>query len=208
MPYRRTYRRKKLFKRKKYLKRNYLRRKKLMRPSKYFIHRTTKTYDPINVNAGGFVSNTLLFSQNQDQDQLNVGSLFDEYKIVNVKVKFVPQNTEASAMAGPLMGNIYSAIDYNSDVAVNLDDIQAYKTCKMTRGSRVHTRSFCPKPQTTLYNGLTSAYAPAINQWIPTQYANLPHYCLKYFFTSGTGAGISMVVVPIVQYTIIYRAPR
>lgn len=191
----------------------YTRPRKLGTSRYYKLVRTVNSYQA-TVNAGQTVAFKATFQATDVPDHSNLKQYFDEFKIVKVKYSLYPSSNVAQANGNSGiyrgMGMIATCIDYNDDAQPStMQEVLEYSTKKLTRSNRIHTRVFRPKAQRTIYNGLTSAYAPT-DAWIPTQYSEVPHYAIKGVLEGGPGDidTISYSVRVFTTYTIIYRAPR
>lgn len=187
--------------------RKYYRKK--AKPSNYFIARSKVTYDNISCPAGLFTSGDILFYLNQVQDSASLISLFDNYKILKVKVKFIPQVTESSVGAAGGLPTLYTAIDTNSaPTTPTKNTIMAYKNCRTGLFDRTYSRTFRPMIQEAIYNGVTStAYTPS-SRWLSTGYDACPHYCLVWGVDGTFGTGNSMIFKYEVEYIVAFKNPR
>lgn len=168
----------------------------------------------INCNAG--VPYAQDFSADQVPDHSWLKQLFDEYKIVKAKVRFMPTNNSAqvnSVSGGQYqgLGLITTALDYNDGTPpATQEEVMNYGTRRVTRSNRTHVRVLTPKSQSALYNGvLTTAYSP-VSRWIPTSHSSVPHYGVKAWFQGGSGdpTTYSYTLKCLYTLTIMYRSPR
>lgn len=117
-------------------------------------------------------------------------TLFDEYRINKVVVKFIPNFTGSDMNPNATfnsMPNIYSIIDYDDQsTPANLDELLQYPSMKLTRGNSIHTRVFTPKVSLDV-NG-TGGVAAKAKQWLDCAVSTVPHNGMKYWLDA---AGVS-----------------
>lgn len=111
-------------------------------------------------------------------------SLYDNYRINKVVVKFVPRSTN-NAQGANERGNFYSCLDFNDDTAFTAStavaDILERSNVRITRSTSVHTRVFTPALSAAAYRaGATFAYSPKFKQWVDMTYPDCAHYGLKF----------------------------
>lgn len=112
-------------------------------------------------------------------------ALYDMFRINKVLLNIEPTwnatdaNSTSTLTYAP---DVHSVIDYNDSAnAGSLNELREYSTYKRTRQGRCHKRIITPAIQTQAYETLTtSAYTPKFRQWLSTDDATSPHYCIKY----------------------------
>lgn len=123
-------------------------------------------------------------------------SLFDVYRIVAIKVKFVPDFAYGSLnpiTTNVLYGCFHTAIDRNDDTPVgSLDEILQYDTYKQCRLPQISSRYF--KPMTTITD------ASFKKKWYDTQDSTEPYYGLKYAVDGISASGVTLHLVPYVTF--------
>lgn len=156
-----------------------------------FVGKTTISYDGTSPTYG-----SLYFQLADVPGYSEFITMYDFFKIVAVKVMFVPYMnvTYYDATAGVSINNsnysnrFFSVIDYNdSTTPTSLDDLRQYSNCKMTPRTRTHKRFFYPKPVMVVdkdsSSGSTVGYAEVIkNPWISTESLDTRYYGIKYGF--------------------------
>lgn len=104
-------------------------------------------------------------------------ALYDCYKINAIKIMFIPQQTQSVSIGNINNPNassrFFSAIDYNDDSPVTIQEIRQYQSCKMTPILRTHKRYFKPRIQD---RGAT--YTPG-RPWINTSSPDQNYFGLK-----------------------------
>lgn len=137
------------------------------------------------------------FSGNGD-----ITSLFDQYRIVQAVVTFLPtQQTNASVLM--------SVIDYDDNSASPITDLVQFSTLMVTQPGTTHERVVAPKAALAAYSGSAfTAYAQAVpGQWFDTDSSGIPHYGLKYAMPALSATGVSTYQV-IVKLIIQVKGPR
>jgi len=133
-------------------------------------------------------------------------NLFDMYRINFVVMRFVPTatqvlvNSDANSEEAPL---IYTAIDYNNaDAPGSADVIKQYGNCRVNALNVPFTLKFRPRTATPVFrDGVSSAYLqnPA-RLWIDCSYADVPHYGVKVYVTSGNTRQVYRVRIELTYY--------
>ncbi|QDJ95220.1 capsid protein [Capybara virus 7_cap1_536] len=117
-------------------------------------------------------------------------SLFDQYKIVALKVLFLPRvdnNPAVSTTTNFNPGNIYYAIDYDDSITTDVNAILQYQGHKIVRGDQpfsVYIRS--PKVANAIYSGTAFTSYGNTTAWLDVASPSVPHYGLKLAWTSAT----------------------
>lgn len=110
-------------------------------------------------------------------------SLFDEYKISCIVLKFTPlYPTNLSATD---YGQIYTMIDKDDNATLSVVQAQQYQNIKVRGGLKGKTIVIRPKIKGLIYNnsGVTTGQSSLINEWIDVAYPDVTHYCLKNVWT-------------------------
>jgi hypothetical protein len=104
-------------------------------------------------------------------------SLFDQYRIVGCRSKFVPGNSGTNAGA-----TIYTAIDYDDGNTTSTASLVEYDTLKIAPSSAYFERSYRPKLAMAIFqNSVATGYGSSMsNQWVDSNYPSVPYYGLKY----------------------------
>lgn len=202
--FRRRYRKRTTTKRRRYG----VRRKKAIFRKKTTTHTFTRRLNATQLQSAigpGVVSGGYTFALSNLPDYTEFTSLYDQFRIKWVKVKFIFQTQVAETAPVNSPGMFYSVIDLDDASAPTLSYCQSAKWAKLTQAVGTHTRFLRPRTLTQLYNGLGSAYAVNKIQWLDCDYANTPHYGLKYFWYNCTFERILADVE--MQFCIEFRDP-
>jgi len=106
--------------------------------------------------------------------------IYDQYSIRKIVVKFIPKfNSMESNVSSSV--NFCSVIDFDdSNPLGSINEAWQYQSCKMTRGTSIHTRIFKPSAN-AIFDGTTTAagLAPKKSPWLDCSNIQVPHYGLK-----------------------------
>lgn len=144
----------------------------------------------VRTDAAGAMS----FSLNALPNSSEFTSLFDQYKIMKVKLRFIPfgdnVNLPISTMTGTssLMspgGPLITAIDYDDTTApTSAADLLQYQASRVTPVPKPLSMTIRPKFAAEIYrSGLATGYG-ARSGWLDTANADVPHYGIKYWMNS------------------------
>ncbi len=155
------------------------------------------------------VSGALSFHLNDFSDYLPLTEIFDAYRIIQVRTRFVA-GTQLG-VANPA-GNppLHTVIDYDDDNALSaLDDALEYDTWTVVPAGTSFDRTLSPRTAMQVFGGgVTTAYAQNnTDQWIDCAYPAVPFYGLKYYLQAATSANQSRWT-PFVTAVIQFRNPR
>lgn len=195
MPRRRVYRRKPRRTRPRTLRTGYIdrfgRRRNLLRMPRGLnigIHHFKRTQVMASIQtsivAGTNTHQAMSFKFSDLPNYTEFTTLFDQYRMNKFVLKLVPSFTGSeptSAGAYYQMPNVWSVIDYDDaiDAGNNLISLFQYPNCKMTRGQKVHTRTWTPSILLDAYTGGTVGGAVNFKKWLNMGDVNIPHYGIK-----------------------------
>jgi len=115
-------------------------------------------------------------------------NLFDQYRIVQVTVTFVP--TSQVSTSSPLVTFI------DRDDASTLTAVtQCYEfpSCQISESGCLVERTFTPRPATAAYSGVFTSFTSASAKiWIDAASAGVLYYGLKWYNTAQTGNNTSI----------------
>jgi len=152
-------------------------------------------------------------------------NLYDQYKIVGVKLKLIPYQTDATTAAAPssLAGQpsflIHSVIDYDDNTAVSAsntgaDAMRQYPSYRCSniyaRHGKPWSRYLRPKIAREVYRTpVLTGYESAKMPWLDSDYADVSAYGLKLLFevVSG-GAAAQLMFKAEVTYYLRFKNPH
>lgn len=144
-------------------------------------------------------ANGIEFSLSSLPSYTEFQALFDMYRILKVKVDFLPCFNSGDANEATSGGNSFAipymtiSPDYdNADVPVNEYQMNQYGKAKIVRLDKPFSMTVKPRVATQVYkDATTSGYGQGrYGQWIDSSSAGVEHYGLKWFInTTGPGSG-------------------
>jgi len=133
-------------------------------------------------------------------------NLFDEYRIIAVKLEFKSyfNNQSISDVQDDslVIPDFYTVIDHNDASApASRAALLDYETLRHSRLTRPHKRYFKVNTLAEMYqSGTEGVVATKWKQWIDTGHPDLPHYGLKYFADAIGGANKDFKIQPTYTY--------
>jgi len=114
--------------------------------------------------------------------------VYDQYRIIEVEVKFLPQQTQITTGV-VTNGNLITAVDYDdANVPGSLTVLLGFENCVITRNVVQHVRKLVPRVAVNVYGGAFGAYGNA-TPWIDSVSSAVNYYGLKYALTGSTVLG-------------------
>lgn len=130
------------------------------------------------------------FNLNEVQQVTDFTALFDRYKIVGVKLKFLFQNNQGGYPGGtraplPLITYAYDADDQTSPTAKSLVQVKQYAKERVLNGNTSFSLYYKPRVARMVFQGLTStSYESAKAPWLDCSNPSVPHYGLKLWINN------------------------
>lgn len=159
---------------------------------RYVVANITSSTSSVGVqtNAAGALS----FAMSSLPNASEFTALFDAYKIVKVKLDFIPfgdnvnmpldamsNSTSLMSPGGPLI----TAIDYDdANTPGAATDLLQYQASKVTPVPRRLKMSLRPKFATEVYRSGTSTGYGARSGWLDCANSDIPHYGVKYWMNA------------------------
>lgn len=121
-------------------------------------------------------------------------TLFDAFKITGVKLSFYPRtdqnpNNEADIPGG--CGLIYHTVDYDDTIALDVEQIQQYQTCRTTKGDKPFNVFFRPRNRVPVYftDQIDNSFGSSQGTpWIDAANPGTCYYGYKLAWTATPGA--------------------
>lgn len=117
-------------------------------------------------------------------------SLFDRYKILGVKLKFLFQSNQTGIPGGtraPLPTIVYSydADDQDSPTTKSIVQVKQYAKERILNGNRTFSVFYKPRVARMVYQDLVNtAYESAKAPWLDCTNSTVPHYGLKLWINN------------------------
>lgn len=145
-----------------------------------------------------FTGNGISFKISDLPNVSDITNLFDYYKIVGVKLKWIyTHNSSEAGAVGYGLPNLVYTIDYDdANLPANEDALLERNTTRIKRMDKPITLYLKPKINNEIYNnGVVSGYALSKGQvpYIDTSNASVSHFGVKYGIVlnaAQTGNGI------------------
>jgi hypothetical protein len=181
----------------------------IRRPSRPAVHTFEVTVDKGFVSVtNGVTTGALVFALSDLPSPTDFTSLFDQYRIKQVRVEFLPETTafglSTTAIALPY---VLTAIDYDDGTPVSTSAIQQYGTCQTSPYTEYFQRILNPRAALAAYSGAFTSYAQSPpGQWMDSNSPGIQYYGLKWATTPVTVVSGTYDVMSIVcHYTIQCR---
>lgn len=166
---------------------------------RYVVANITSSTSAVGVqtNAAGVLS----FSMSSLPSASEFTALFDQYKIMKVKLDFIPfgdtVNLPVSTMSGSSSlvspgGPLITAVDYDdANAPAQASDLLQYQYSKVTPVPRRHKMTLRPKFATEVYrSGVSTGYG-ARSGWLDCANSDIPHYGVKYWMNAPSNSSTS-----------------
>jgi len=153
------------------------------------IHTFRQSIEYPNVTATNSDSSALVgFRLSDLQDAASYAALYDAYRLISVRVKFIPLVTPfgpSTTVAG--FPSLYTAIDYDGSGPLTVSQISQYDTMQVTTNQEMVERVLTPRLTATAESTTGPAAAIVANPrtWLDVGNANVPYYGLVWV-TSAT----------------------
>jgi hypothetical protein len=110
-------------------------------------------------------------------------TLFDQYRILEVKVEFVPTST---AEAVPPLTTVIDLDDYTAPTSGA--QVMQYQTRQTAMPGGIHMRRFRPRVANAAYSGAFTSFASGPSTtWIDAASPSVQYYGLKYWLPAVSG---------------------
>lgn len=172
----------------------------------YKFVRTTDTGDLTSTQLGD-TSVAYSFQINNLPNSAEFLSLFDQYRIVKVQMRFIPYQTVANPTASKSI--LVTVADYDDAVVLNsLQEAYQYTSCRITNALGEHVWTIKPRISMAAYgSGIFSSYSNQPAQWIDSGSNTVAHYGIKAYLTADSGSVRNSWKV-VYKYWIECRHPR
>lgn len=172
----------------------------------YKFVRTTDTGDLTSTQISD-VSTAYSFQINNLPNNTEFLSLFDQYRIVKVQMRFIPYQTVANPTASKSI--LVSVADYDDSTPLaSLQEAYQYSSCRITNALGEHVWTIRPRIAKAAYgSGVFSSYANEPAQWIDSGSNTVSHYGIKVYLTADQGTVRNSWKV-VYKYWIECRHPR
>jgi hypothetical protein len=117
----------------------------------------------------------ITFQLNNLSGYTTLTSLFDQYRIVGITVRFYPSQPYTAAT-----GQLFTAFDYDDATAVPIATLVQRDTLKVAPANAYFERSLVPRLAIAAYAGAFTSFGNTQGLWIDSGSPGVVHYGLKY----------------------------
>lgn len=159
---------------------------------RYVVANVTASTSGVGVRSDA--AGALSFNLNALPNSSEFTSLFDQYKIMKVKLRWIPfgdsVNMPIATMTGTSSlvspgGPLITVIDYDDNTAPTAAaDLLQYQTSKVTPIPKPLSMTIRPKFATEIYRSAVSTGYGARSGWLDTASSDIPHYGVKYYMNA------------------------
>lgn len=179
-------------------------------PVQYF--KRTRFYNAslTSTFAGGTILQGVPFTLGDLPDVTDFTALYDQYKILGIKVQWLPRGNSSDIGVQGNMARFFSVIDRDDDAPpASIDQLTQYESLKVTGTQHVHKRYFKPSVRREVATGIgTTANEVAMSPWIDVTNTNVKHYGIKIAVQPPANAGISVIYDAMVTMYLAFRNVR
>jgi hypothetical protein len=173
--------------------------------------RRTSTGSDISQTAGADNNGAYNFVLSAVPGYTEFTSLFDQYRIVMVRVVWRPRwNFSAiSSSASDINPLFISVIDYDDSSTLTITQMLNYPSYKETRFDQDHARCIAPHLALGAYSGTFTGFSNLPPLWIDCASPGVQHYGIKYSIPGGViGQTALMDYSTEVEYFLEFRQVR
>lgn len=141
-------------------------------------------------------------------------SLFDQYRILGINIRFIPKVNVTMPGLGPATPGapqLITVIDYdNASAPPAIDEVLQYENMALTTANgEIHQRCFKPAVTPEIFQtALATGYASRRDQWLDCNSDAVPHYGIRGWVTPAGAAGANWTWDCYVDYFIEFRNTR
>lgn len=182
------------------------------------IHAYKQTCELSNISIVAGITPTLAgynFALSQLANASSFTQLYDQYRILGVKITFYPQytnfNATTTASGAASCPEIYTAIDLDSaNAPASISELDQYTTCRRQIFNRPHSRYFRPTALGALYVGAAATgYYTLGKKWIDMANSDAPYYGIKVgIVTSNSTLSVAQLIRVTATYYLQCRNVR
>jgi len=148
----------------------------------------TAQYDSLLLQEDSAAFGSIGFTFSQIPLSTEFTTLFDQYIIDRVSVKFVPNKSDNQVGSTSDMGIFYLVTDYDDlNSPTSVDQMLQYADCRIIRPLYSFTKKIVPKVTQALYGGGVFSSYGSSRSWVDVASNNVQHYGMKYWWESSYG---------------------
>lgn len=109
-----------------------------------------------------------------------LGTLFDQYRIAEIEVWYIPQSKVETTTAAQQVGLMFTVVDYDDTTSLaSVNAATEYDSCISSPGDSGHYRRFTPHIAVAAYSGAFTSYANETAPWIDVASNGVYHFGVK-----------------------------
>lgn len=178
-------------------------------PVQYF--KRTRFY-PASLSVAAAATNFqgVAFTLGDLPDVTDFTALYDQYKILGVKVQWLPRGNSSELATAGNISRFFSVIDRDDDATPSsIDQLCQYESLKVTNSTSLHKRYFKPSVRREIATGLgTTASEVAMSPWIDVTNTNVKHYGCKIAVQGPNAVGTQIFYDAMVTMYLAFRNVR
>jgi hypothetical protein len=124
------------------------------------------------------------FALNNLTGYTSITTLFDQYRITGVNIKFIPSQLVYTAAAQPM----FTVLDYDDATPVVVSSLAQYDTLKIAPASAYFERSLKPRTAVAAYAGAFTSFGNVSNMWMDSASPGVLYYGVKYGILASANA--------------------
>jgi hypothetical protein len=150
-------------------------------PRNYLFRFLDSTQTLLSGSNVGTTAGSYYFSLNANVQSGTLVSLFDQYRFLACRFRFLPRQNLIAPSASTYPP-LYTVIDYdNATAPASRGAIQSYSNCSESQVYESVERTFCPHIATAAYSGSFTSYSNMAKVWIDSASPSVQHYGIKYW---------------------------
>lgn len=164
-------------------------------------------YIPSDLLASGGTSLNFArgFSLSQLPGVAEFTTLFDQYRILKIKARWMPRANSAELYANNTIGSLFTVVDYDDvGTPTAINDLMQYQNLKTTRHVGEHVRVF--KPQFNVNTGLTGN-RPS-RGWLDMNDTTIVHHGIKGHLQGNGNAAVTVIYDCILTFWVAFKNVR
>jgi len=138
-------------------------------------------------------------------------AIFDQYRIIQGTVSFIPQASVYGTGATNIYGKLLTVIDYDDSIApTSSADIVNYDSCQVNQVGSFISRTLAPRSAMGVYSGAFTSFAQTpYGTWSDCGSPSVQYYGIKYWLEpSSSGLNGTPLWDIHARYVIQFRRPR
>lgn len=169
------------------------------------VHHFKRTWiasDTLPINSSGTYFKGYHFTFASTPAVTEFTTLFDQYRINKIAVKFVPNFTGSDLNPGTTyvaLPNIHTVLDYDSSTdPTSIDELLQYDTYRLRKGGRPFTMVWTPAVEMDV--GGVSGAGLKFKQWLDCATTSIKHYGIRLAVEAAGGTVTTAKYIPYVTY--------